>query len=47
MFHLRTGQLGRPVCGEPMRIFEYRMHDLFIDFCPNEHGYWLDRYERY
>jgi hypothetical protein len=26
-----------------MRVFEYRAYyDLELDFCPEEHGFWLD-----
>jgi len=29
-------------CNNAMRTFEYRFYDLELDFCPDQHGYWLD-----
>jgi Zn-finger nucleic acid-binding protein len=26
-------------------MFHYRAYDLELDFCPNEHGFWLDNGE--
>jgi Zn-finger nucleic acid-binding protein len=34
-----------PQCGELMRRFQYRLHDLEMDFCQAGHGYWLDKDE--
>ena len=31
-----------PQCGKPMNQFEYRLYDLEMDFCPDQHGYWLE-----
>ena len=31
-----------PECGANLQRFRYRFYDLEIDFCPNQHGYWLD-----
>jgi Zn-finger nucleic acid-binding protein len=31
-----------PQCAKPMSRFEYRLYDLEMDFCPDQHGYWLD-----
>ena len=32
-----------PHCGEPLVEFQYRLYNLYLDFCPeNEHGFWLD-----
>lgn len=31
-----------PHCGAVMQEFEYRLHDLRLDYCPNQHGFWLD-----
>jgi len=31
-----------PQCNNAMRTFEYRFYDLELDFCPDQHGYWLD-----
>ncbi len=31
-----------PECNAPLRRFRYRLYDLEMDFCENQHGYWLD-----
>lgn len=31
-----------PQCDKAMRTFQYRLYDLELDFCPDQHGYWLD-----
>jgi Zn-finger nucleic acid-binding protein len=31
-----------PVCGKPMKRFQYRLYDLDMDFCEDGHGYWLE-----
>jgi Zn-finger nucleic acid-binding protein len=31
-----------PHCREQLERFQYRLNDLYLDFCPQEHGYWLD-----
>lgn len=31
-----------PQCATPMRRFNYHAYDLRMDFCPQQHGYWLD-----
>lgn len=31
-----------PECHAPLRRFRYRLFDLEMDFCTNQHGYWLD-----
>ena len=31
-----------PVCGKPMKQFQYRLYDLNMDFCDAGHGYWLE-----
>ena len=31
-----------PHCREQLERFQYRLNDLHLDFCPREHGYWLD-----
>jgi Zn-finger nucleic acid-binding protein len=39
----RTSKLLCPRCKQPMKAFEYRAYyDLELDFCPDEHGFWLD-----
>lgn len=34
-----------PEYSTPLRRFQYRFHDLQMDFCVNQHGYWLDEDE--
>jgi Zn-finger nucleic acid-binding protein len=41
-FGERTGDLNCPVCGQGMRVFNYRAYNLELDTCPEQHGYWLD-----
>jgi len=31
-----------PICGVPMREFQYRLYDLKLDYCIERHGFWLD-----
>jgi len=31
-----------PVCSAMLQRFRYRFYDLEMEFCPNQHGYWLD-----
>lgn len=31
-----------PECPALLQRFKYRFYDLEIEFCPNQHGYWLD-----
>ena len=31
-----------PQCEKPMKTFQYRLYDLELDFCEDQHGYWLD-----
>ncbi len=31
-----------PLCAKPMRGFQYRLYDLEMDFCEDQHGYWLE-----
>ena len=41
----RPGERPCPHCGAAMDMFNYRAHNLPIDHCPNNHGYWLDKGE--
>lgn len=34
-----------PECQAPLRKFNYRFYDMEMDFCPNQHGYWLSEDE--
>lgn len=38
----QSGHCCCPHCGAVMQEFEYRMYDLRVDFCSNQHGFWLD-----
>ena len=31
-----------PECGTQLQRFKYRFYDLEMEFCPNQHGYWLE-----
>ena len=31
-----------PVCAANLQRFNYHAYPLEMDFCPNQHGYWLD-----
>jgi Zn-finger nucleic acid-binding protein len=31
-----------PQCSKPMREFQYRLYDLEMDYCDDQHGYWLE-----
>ena len=39
------GELPCPVCRAPMDQFRYRFNELWLDVCPQEHGFWLDKNE--
>ena len=41
----RESDISCPHCNEVMETFNYRAHDLPIDHCKIEHGYWLDEGE--
>ena len=41
----RESDISCPHCNEVMEPFNYRAHNLPIDHCTNEHGYWLDEGE--
>lgn len=34
-----------PHCGSQLRRFQYRLHSLELEYCENEHGFWLDEGE--
>jgi Zn-finger nucleic acid-binding protein len=34
-----------PECAAFLQRFRYRLYDIDMDFCPNQHGYWLDEDE--
>ena len=42
MYRQRSGDLSCPRCQGSLQVFNYRAYDLEIDFCENEHGFWLD-----
>jgi Zn-finger nucleic acid-binding protein len=31
-----------PECAAALQRFKYRFYDLEMEFCPSEHGYWLE-----
>lgn len=34
-----------PQCAASLQRFRYRFYDLEMEFCPNQHGYWLEEDE--
>ncbi len=34
-----------PKCNKKMKTFNYRYYDLELDFCEDQHGFWLDKEE--
>jgi len=38
----RASELRCPVCARPLTAFNYRAHNVELDMCEDEHGYWLD-----
>jgi Zn-finger nucleic acid-binding protein len=35
-------RLKCPECDASLRLFQYRFYDLQMQFCENQHGYWLE-----
>ena len=31
-----------PYCDNQLQEFQYRLYDLKLDYCENDHGFWLD-----
>lgn len=31
-----------PECGSVLRKFDYRLYDLVLEYCENQHGFWLE-----
>ena len=45
MFRSEGSELTCPRCEGPMKWFRYRQYNLELDFCEEEHGFWLDKGE--
>jgi Zn-finger nucleic acid-binding protein len=45
VFSTFPSKLACAECGKPMKGFKYRYYDLELDFCDNQHGFWLDKGE--
>ena len=45
MFGSEGGELLCPRCEGPMKWFRYRHYNMELDFCEQEHGFWLDKGE--
>ncbi|MGH7843892.1 MAG: zf-TFIIB domain-containing protein [Candidatus Binatia bacterium] len=45
IFSAFPSKLTCAVCAKPMKSFKYRLYDLELDFCDNQHGFWLDNGE--
>jgi Zn-finger nucleic acid-binding protein len=42
MFEPQPDSRKCPECAKPMNKFQYRLYDLEMDFCADQHGYWLE-----
>jgi len=42
MFEPQPDARKCPECTKPMKQFQYRLYDLDMDFCEDQHGYWLE-----
>jgi len=38
----RPSEVACPKCGKQMTAFDYRAHNLELNACEDEHGFWLD-----
>ena len=45
IFSTFPSKLACADCGKPMKTFKYRYYDLELDFCDDQHGFWLDKGE--
>jgi len=45
VFQARPSDWECPKCKGRMKRFNYRYYDLELDFCPQQHGFWLDKGE--
>lgn len=45
IFRSRATEHPCPHCGDELARFQYRLHDLELEYCENEHGFWLDEGE--
>ncbi|MDY6833280.1 MAG: zf-TFIIB domain-containing protein [Chloroflexota bacterium] len=45
MGQTHPSKMACPKCGKQMRKFNYRFYDLELDYCDEEHGFWLDKGE--
>jgi Zn-finger nucleic acid-binding protein len=44
-YGVQESDLSCPHCAKTMVMFRYRAHDLELDHCPDDGGYWLDKDE--
>jgi len=45
IFRTHPTDLKCPKCHKPMKKFNYRYYDLELEFCEDQHGFWLDKGE--
>ncbi|MGH7771095.1 MAG: zf-TFIIB domain-containing protein [Candidatus Binatia bacterium] len=45
IFRTFPTDLKCPRCGKQMKKFNYRYYDLELDYCEDQHGFWLDKGE--
>jgi len=43
--HVKHSSKQCPVCENALNEFKYRWEELLLDYCPQDHGYWLDKGE--
>ena len=43
LFHrVENTEMACPHCGTFLKTFQYRFHNLKLEYCENQHGFWLD-----
>jgi Zn-finger nucleic acid-binding protein len=45
LYARRESDINCPKCGRRMTTFNYRAHNLPLDYCVEHHGWWLDKNE--
>jgi Zn-finger nucleic acid-binding protein len=45
IYRTHPSNMNCPKCGKQMKRFNYRFYDLELDYCDEEHGFWLDEGE--
>ena len=45
VYRSNPSTMNCPKCGKQMKKFNYRFYDLELDYCDEQHGWWLDKGE--